>query len=119
MIRIPKDSEIQIERMYQVKMVGIDVPFICRDLFANKNFKTTDGWILNEKHILMNRVVYRHQIDTDKGIYVGIFGERLNIENSSPFLNLDTDELLELLIYQTPKNIEKIINWTFEKHNNI
>jgi hypothetical protein len=107
MIRIPKNSEIQIETMYQVKMVGIDVPFI-----TNKNFKTSDGWILNEKHILMNRIVYRHQIDTDKGIYVGIFGERLNIEISeTPFFNLDT------LIYQTPKNIEKIINWTFEKHN--
>jgi hypothetical protein len=106
MIKIPKGSEIQIERMYQVKMVGIDVPFI-----TNQNFKTRGGWILNEKHILMTRVIYRHQIDTDKGIYVGFFVERLNTEISeTPFFNLDT------LIYQTPKNIEKIINWTFEKH---
>jgi len=114
MIRIPKDSEIQIDStLRQVLVEGNDKPFLCR--LTQDTYKTVEGkWIILPNKIVMVRTVYRHQIDTDKGIYVGIFGERLNTEISeTPFFNLDT------LIYQTPKNIEKIINWTFEKHNNI
>lgn len=108
MIKIPKDSEIQIEEKYQVKMVGIEgTPFI-----TNLNLKTNDGWILEKNHILMIRKVYRHQIDTPNGIYVGIFGERLNlvVENNI-FLNL------ERLKNKTPREILKINDWTFENIN--